>query len=85
MKKRINQPDRAAKPNQIISVNQLISVAEPRQSGHLTEHTNYPGKPKNIHTVYKQYIASELGKGRYIGSDGKVTAFIWFDEESEQD
>lgn len=84
MKKRINQPDRAAKPNQVITVSQLILIAEPRYSTNLTEYTDYPGKPKNIHTVYKQYVSGELGKGKYIGSDGKVTAFVWLDEDGEQ-
>jgi len=84
MKKRINQPDRAAKPNQEITVNSIVLVAEHRESNHLTEHTSYPGKPRNIHKVLRPYIAGELGKGKYIGSEGKVTAFVWLDEEGEQ-
>jgi hypothetical protein len=84
MKKHMHQPDRAAKPNQVISINELVLIAEPRHSSHLTEHTSYPGKPKNIHTVHKQYVSGELGKGKYIGSDGKITAFVWLDEDSEQ-
>lgn len=81
MKKRINQPDRAAKPNQIITVNQLIFIAEPRELNHHTEHTSYPGKPKNIRKVFKQQIGNELGHGKYVGDQGKITAFVWLDEE----
>lgn len=82
MKKRMNQPDRAAKPNQIVSVNQLIFIAEPRGLSHYTEYTSYPGKPKNIHQVFKQFIGNELGRGKYVGEPGKIRAFVWLDEES---
>lgn len=83
MRKRFNQPDRAAKPNQVISVNRINLIAETKVLDNHTEHVNYPGKPKTISKTYKQIVGEELGRGMYVGDQGKITAFVWLDREGE--
>lgn len=84
MQKRIRPADRAAKPEQVVTIEARRIVHEAANdpaSGRGA--LNYLGKPaKNARTEAVKRVEREvIGHGQYVGSNGQVTAFVWLDDE----
>ena len=62
-------------------MNRINLIAETKVLDNHTEHVSSPSKPKNINKTYKQIVGEELGRGMYVGDQGKITAFVWLDDE----
>lgn len=78
MKKVFNHPDRVAKPNQVFDVHKIeCTQASPKSDAFTDYQVNGRKVKKSTSQITK---TDNLGRGMYIGSAERVTAFVWLDD-----
>jgi hypothetical protein len=76
-RKYFNQPDRVAKPNQVLEIQKIERIKVAREGTFTDYQVNGENTKK---TVIKSTKTDTFGRGMYVGKEGKVTAFVWLDD-----